>query len=256
MLLEKTGIPSEDLIKAVTPSESRRKKGPIAIIECFQSIPCNPCYTSCKRGAIKELKNINDIPEIYEDKCNGCGLCVSKCPGLAIFVIDESYSETEAIVRIPYEFLPLPEEGSYVTGTDRDCHAVCRAKVIKVQVHKSQDRTAIVWLEVPKHLSMRVRGFKISDFFSDNTFVCRCEEVTLGELREFIRKGYRTIDELKRISRVCMGSCQGRNCLQIIIGELARMTETNPAELPMPAFRPPVKPIKLEFLCQEEFDEK
>ena len=37
------------------PSEERRKKGPYAIFECFQQIPCNPCYTACRFGAVKEL---------------------------------------------------------------------------------------------------------------------------------------------------------------------------------------------------------
>ncbi len=42
-----------------------------------------------------------------------------KCPGLAIFIIDETYSETEATVLLPYEYLPLPKEGDYVTGLNR-----------------------------------------------------------------------------------------------------------------------------------------
>ncbi len=36
-------------------------------------------------------------------------VCVSNCPGLSIVVVDETYSEKEALVKIPYEFLPLAE---------------------------------------------------------------------------------------------------------------------------------------------------
>ena len=61
-MLEKTGVPTKENIESVTPSKERLSKGPVALIECFQEIPCNPCYTSCKKGAIKELIDINDRP--------------------------------------------------------------------------------------------------------------------------------------------------------------------------------------------------
>jgi len=254
-MLEKTGIPTKEDIAGVTPPAERRSKGPVAVIECFQKIPCNPCYTSCKFGAIKEFEDINDRPEVDFDKCTGCGVCIVNCPGLSIFIIDETYSDNEALVKLPYEFLPLPEEGSYVTALDREGKPVCRAKVIKVQNAKFQDRTPVVSLAVPKEYSMEVRFFNINDYFSDNTYVCRCEELTLGELRELIRMGYRTLDEVKRISRAGMGPCQGRTCRQLIMQELAKATGQNMKDMPMTTFRPPVKAIKLGALTGGEDNE-
>lgn len=251
-MIEKTGIPTQDLIDRVTPSAMRRAKGPVAVAECFKSIPCNPCYTACRFGAMKELNDINDLPCVDFEKCTGCGLCVSHCPGLAIFIVDDSYSDTEGVVRMPYEFLPLPKEGDFVTGTDRAGNPVCRAKVLKVQSAPAQDKTAIVWLVVPKELTMTVRCLKLEDYYSDNTVICRCEELTLGELRELIRKGYRSLDEIKRISRAGMGPCQGRTCRQLIMQEIAKATGQNVAELEMPTFRPPLKPIKLGLMLEEE----
>lgn len=254
-MLKCTGIPTEKDMKSIIPPKERLAKGPVAIIECFENIPCNPCYTSCPRGAIKEFKDINDIPKLDYEICNGCSICVTHCPGLAIFVIDESYSETEALVKIPYELTPLPTEGTFVTGTDRGGNPICRAKVVKVQNTKFQDRTPMVTIAVPKDLSMVVRFFKLEDYFDDNTIICRCEELTLGEIREFIRKGYTTVEEIKRISRAGMGPCQGRTCQQLIMDEIARATGTRVEEVSVHTYRPPVLPIKLGKILGGEKNE-
>lgn len=247
-MLEKTGIATPENLVNVTPSAERMAKGPVAVIECFQKIPCNPCQIACKRGAIKEFEDINNRPDIDHEKCNGCGMCASNCPGLSIFIIDQTYSDKEALVKVPYEFLPLPAEGSFVTGLDREGKPVCRAKVEKVLNTKAQNKTPIVSLVVPKEFSMTVRCFSIEDYYSDNTIICRCEEITLGEIRELIRKGYQSIDEIKRISRAGMGPCQGRTCRQLIMQELASATGKKMSELRMSTFRPPAKPIKLGAL--------
>lgn len=247
-MLEKTGIATREDIAAVMPPEERLAKGPVAMIECFQRIPCNPCHTACKRGAIKEFQDINDRPAIDMDRCNGCGVCISNCPGLAIVVIDETYSDTEALIKLPYEFLPLPAAGSFVTALDREGKPVCRAKVEKVLNTRSQDRTPVVSLAVPKEFSMVVRCLSLEDYYSDNTMICRCEELTLGQLRELIRSGYQTLDEIKRISRAGMGPCQGRTCRQLIMQEIAAATGVKMPEQRMSTFRPPAKPIKLGAL--------
>ncbi|MCS7233761.1 MAG: (2Fe-2S)-binding protein [Synergistetes bacterium] len=82
--------------------------------------------------------------------------------------------------------------------------------------------------------------------------ICRCEDVTLGEIRELIKKGYATVDEIKRITRAGMGPCQGRTCRDLIIREIVRLTGKRIDEVPMPTFRPPIKPIKLGVLAQGE----
>ncbi len=78
----------------------------------------------------------------------------------------------------------------------------------------------------------------------EDIVVCRCEEVTLKELREWIPRGYNTFDELKRLLRVGMGPCQGRGCRDIILREISRETGVPVSEIPSGTIRPPVKPIK------------
>lgn len=86
----------------------------------------------------------------------------------------------------------------------------------------------------------------------DKTIVCRCEDLSLQEIRDLIDKGYQSINEIKRINRCGMGPCQGRGCRQTVAQEIARATAQRLEDVPMPAFRPPVKPIKLEILLGGE----
>lgn len=254
-MLIKTGVPTKEDVAGITPPREVLEKGPVAVIECYQEIPCNPCYTACKFDAIKPFEDINDRPEILFEKCTACGQCVMKCPGLAIFIIDETYSETEATIMLPYEYYPLPEEGSYVTGLDRAGKPVCRAKVVRVRTAKMQNKTSLVTLAVPKEFSMEVRSFNVEDFYSDNTIICRCEGITLGEIRELIREGYHTLDEIKRISRASMGPCQGRTCRHLIMQELRNATGQSMEDMPMETFRPPTEPVKLKYFAGGDTDE-
>jgi len=82
--------------------------------------------------------------------------------------------------------------------------------------------------------------------------ICRCEDITLEEIRKLIAEGYQTIDEIKRVSRAGMGPCQGRTCRMLIAQELARAYGVSVDEVLMPTFRPPLKPIKLGILAGGE----
>jgi bacterioferritin-associated ferredoxin len=79
----------------------------------------------------------------------------------------------------------------------------------------------------------------------NDVVICRCEEVTMEDIRAWIEKGYRSFDELKRILRVGMGPCQGRGCRDILLRELSRATGEPMDKIDPGTIRPPVKPIKL-----------
>jgi len=160
--LNRTGVPSDRDVARVTPPGEALSKGPKAIVECYERIPCNPCATSCKTGAIAPFDDINDLPRFDPDKCNGCGACIARCPGLAIFVVDLTYSESEALVKLPYEFLPLPEKGEKVRALSRAGEDLGEARVVRVQSAKALDHCAVVWLAVPKELAGDVRFFRVT----------------------------------------------------------------------------------------------
>ena len=47
---------------------------------------------------------------------------------------------------------------------------------------------------------------------TDDTIVCRCEEVTAGRLRQELADGLASLPALKKATRAGMGRCQGRFC--------------------------------------------
>jgi len=160
-MLVRTGIPTDDDLEKITPDKKRLAKGAVVIIECFQEIPCDPCAISCKLGAIKPFKDINDLPIVDFDKCTGCGICISSCPGLAVFVIDMNYSDKKSLIKLPHEMLPLPEKGEDVYALDRAGSILGKVKVVRVL--KIKNKTNIISLEVPKSMVMKVRSIKVED---------------------------------------------------------------------------------------------
>ncbi|MCL2821680.1 MAG: (2Fe-2S)-binding protein [Firmicutes bacterium] len=279
-MLKNTGVPTDELIKGVYPNEQRRKKGPFAVIECFQKIPCDPCESSCSRGAVLKSDDINDLPIINHDKCNGCCLCASSCPGLAIFIINETYSDTHASVKVPYEFYPLPQKGDKVAALDRSGQRVCQAVIGSVANLKQHDRTPIVELIVEKKYAEAVRFFALEQDYSfadqssqtlskdgscgcdkssgDNLheYICRCECITIDQIKRMIKQGYTTLNEMKIVSRAGMGACQGRTCRHLIMKIIKEETGIDHAEMSMSTFRPPTKPIKISHLCRSEDEDE
>lgn len=85
----------------------------------------------------------------------------------------------------------------------------------------------------------------------EETVLCRCEEITMGEVRRWIAEGYDTFDELKRMLRVGMGPCQGRGCRDIALREICRMTGVPIGEIPPGTIRPPVKPVKISLAARD-----
>lgn len=244
MTLEKTGIPSKEQIDAAFPSDERLAQGPVAVIECFQSIPCNPCQTACRRNAVQPFADINDLPGIIAENCNGCGLCVSRCPGLAIMVVDMTYSPDKALIKLPYEFNPLPRENAVVTALNRAGEPVCDALVVRVQNAPAQDKTAVIWLAADKGFVREVRNFKIKEN-PGKSIVCRCNDLDIEQVRELIAQGFTSVDEIKRVSRLGMGPCQGRNCIPLVLNELAKATGKPVSELDPGTYRPVVKSVPL-----------
>lgn len=162
MSLEKNGYPDIDEIKNSPgyPGDSRLARGNCIVIECIQEIPCNPCEVACKFGAIKVGQPITNLPVFDGELCTGCGNCIADCPGQAIFLVNKAYAPGKALVAFPYEFYPLPEKDEIVIAANRSGKDIGKGKVIKVINPKKNDRTPVIYMEVPLELVDEVRSIK------------------------------------------------------------------------------------------------
>jgi NAD(P)H-nitrite reductase large subunit len=89
----------------------------------------------------------------------------------------------------------------------------------------------------------------------DDTIICRCEEVTLGEIRRAVAEGASDANAVKGLTRVGMGNCQGRVCGELVARIIAaeRGGANDPAALRAAGcftVRPPLEPLPLSVLAR------
>ncbi|MFO0996316.1 MAG: NAD(P)/FAD-dependent oxidoreductase [Alphaproteobacteria bacterium] len=84
------------------------------------------------------------------------------------------------------------------------------------------------------------------DLLTEETIVCRCEDVTAGELRGRQGEGFASTTALKSTTRTTMGRCQGRNCLRTLTTLVARTTGQPIESVPLPRGRPPARPVLIQ----------
>ncbi|MFM2476879.1 FAD-dependent oxidoreductase [Celerinatantimonas sp. MCCC 1A17872] len=93
-------------------------------------------------------------------------------------------------------------------------------------------------------------------FPSDETVVCRCEEITVGDIRRVASMASPGINQLKAFTRAGMGPCQGRQCGYTIANIIATEQKRQVNENDFYRIRPPLKPITLGELVSLKIDEE
>lgn len=84
----------------------------------------------------------------------------------------------------------------------------------------------------------------------DETVICRCEEITMGEIRRQIAHGFDTLNGIKRATRCTMGNCQGRTCGPILSDIIGAFTGQPQASIGCASARAPIKPVALGALAK------
>jgi len=75
--------------------------------------------------------------------------------------------------------------------------------------------------------------------------VCRCEEVTAGQIRRYVELGCLGPNQTKAFGRCGMGLCQGRFCGLTVTEIIAQARGAAPEEVGYYRIRPPIKPVML-----------
>jgi sarcosine oxidase subunit alpha len=202
------------------------------VFHCAQEIPCNPCVSVCPKGVISiPGDSLLGKPRVEKDQCVGCNKCVLICPGLAITLVDYREDTNNPVVSLAYELSNYEvRKGDTVLLADYEGNPLQEAEVIEVVLNKASQKTQIVKVRVPKGIAKKVAGFRIqreeatlpvakptADRIPDDAIVCRCERVTAGEIRSWIRKGIRDLNQIKAITRAGMGACGSKTCGDLIV---------------------------------------
>ena len=130
------------------------------------------------------------------------------------------------------------------------------ARVLGVVDARGRDRAA----QAPRRALRRARrGRRFLDLWfappaafrapADATIVCRCEEVTAGEVRTAIAQGCTGPNQLKAFVRCGMGPCQGRLCGPTVVDLIAAARDVPPRDVGYYRLRFPVKPLTLGELA-------
>jgi bacterioferritin-associated ferredoxin len=89
----------------------------------------------------------------------------------------------------------------------------------------------------------------LADLITPDTVICRCEEVTEGEIQAALEEGPADLAQLKRMVRTGMGYCQGRMCAPTLAALLGKRIGMDLERIAPPSVRPPVKPVPLEVMA-------
>ena len=119
--------------------------------------------------------------------------------------------------------------------------AVSRAAL----AHHQQGRAFIDTLYQP------LSQFRIppDDDKGNGTIVCRCEEITAGQVRATVALGCLGPNQIKAFLRCGMGPCQGRLCALTVTELIADARQVSPADVGTYRLRAPIKPITLGELA-------
>ena len=85
----------------------------------------------------------------------------------------------------------------------------------------------------------------------DDIIICRCEEVTKGEIRQAVHDGMWDLNEIRRYLRTGMGLCQGLTCGKLVQGIVARELGVRPNELERNTARTPARPVEMSVYGNE-----
>lgn len=222
------------------PAAKSHRSAVYPVLHCRQEIPCDPCVTVCPRKSIKLAgASIMAVPEFSGD-CIGCFKCLLICPGLAITLVDYRKDKNSPLVSVPFEIARgLIKKGGTVELADCEGAGLGAAEVAAVRDFEAEN-TLIISVRTRPEIADRIASVRLFDpekplvaagkaapallrngadpgAVDDSVIICRCERVSLGEIRRAIRSGVRDMNQLKAATRAGMGACGAKTCESLIL---------------------------------------
>jgi NADPH-dependent 2,4-dienoyl-CoA reductase/sulfur reductase-like enzyme len=117
------------------------------------------------------------------------------------------------------------------------------SRAARLEASLAADRAIRPFLErlYRPHLSVPV---------ADDAIVCRCEEVTAGEVRAIAAGGCPGPNQMKSFSRAGMGPCQGRMCGLTVTRLMADVRQESPSVVGYYRLRMPIKPVTVAEMAE------
>ncbi len=208
-----------------------KEEGIYPVFYCNQEIPCNPCTTICDQQQIETIDDlITQLPYFKgEQDCIGCGKCVAVCPGLAVVLLDYRKDKNNPLVTFPFELTEEKLEKGQEVVVVSNKKELGKFEIQRSRILKEFPKTQLITIKLPSKIAKQavaIKQYKTKfmettdlyqkSFTDDEIIVCRCERVSVGEIRKWIKSGVRDFNELKALTKVGMGSCGGKTCTPLI----------------------------------------
>jgi NADPH-dependent 2,4-dienoyl-CoA reductase/sulfur reductase-like enzyme/bacterioferritin-associated ferredoxin len=190
----------------------------------LRNLGCNHVYDTLRKQLVVERSNDfeTNIAGVY---------AVGDCAGLG----GAYAARDEGIIAGVHSVLSL---GINITKKQENERSISRNELKKHRKFQSAF-WKLYSIKIPNYLDIQ-----------QETYICRCELVTMGQIRKEIKLGCITIGEIKQRTRAGMGRCQGRYCASFLTEILKSETNAPIDEENFFAPRFPINPIKIHEITK------
>ena len=213
--------PVKIIEEPIKPDSERMQAKGFVVADCLYGFACNPCSFACPHGAIIK-QYTSTVPTIDYERCIGCMDCVSKCPGLAIF----GYNLTKNWLFLPFEYEASENADLFLVNNSGEkigegviekilkkpnLTHVARVKALNITGEKLTEVTGFV---IKDRYPQPVKEEPLQDKVKAPVYVCHCDDVQIEDILSAVgKRKLISVDELKHITRIGMGSCRGKRCI-------------------------------------------